>query len=147
MGEQAPPRDAPAAFAAVGMPLLRGPGTIIGLPRQTVGPPPTPRIGTDGQGQGGKHLDRVGGLLAHLDEAPLESGWELPKVGGVSPQECALREGGEARSGMGPARGQERRSPRQLEKGTTNDHDDDLDIAARRHDTARRMGQAAVRGR
>ena len=136
MGDQAAPRDAQAEFEAVVMQLFRGTVAIIGLPRKTVVPPPTTRVGTDGQGQRVNHLDRVGGLPAHLDQATLDRGLELPEVGGLPHKERAIREGGEERAIMRPEIGKEIRIPGQLKKFTANNHGDDLDIAQLGHETA-----------
>ena len=136
MGDQAAPRDAQAKFEAVVMQLFRGTVAIIGLPWKTVVPSPPTRVGTDGQGQRVNHLDRVGGLAAHLDEAPLERGLELTEGGGLPHKERAIRESGEEISIVCPEIGEEIGIPGQLEKFTANQHGDDLDIAQLGHETA-----------
>src|SRR5215510_5085492 len=135
MGDQAAPRNAQATFEAIVMQLFRGTVTIIGLPRTTVVPPATTRVGTDGQGQRVNHLDRVGGMPSHLDHATLDSGLELPEVGGLPHKECAIHEGGKERAIMRPKIGKEIRILGQLEKFPANDHGDDLDIAQLGHET------------
>src|SRR5215510_4964470 len=136
MSNQAAARDAQAEFETIVMQLFRSTVAIIGLPRKAAVSPPTPRVGTDGQRQRVNHLHRVGRMLAPLDEAPLESGLELPEVGGLPHKERAIRESGEERAIMCPEIGEEIRIPGQLEKFTANKHGDDLDIAQLGHETA-----------
>src|SRR5438445_10392968 len=111
MGDQAAPRDAQAEFEAIVMQLFRGTVAIISLPRKTVVPPSTTRVGTDWQGQRVNHLDRVGGMPAPLDHATLDSGLELPEVGSLPYKERAIRQGGEERAIMRPKIGKEIRIP------------------------------------
>jgi hypothetical protein len=74
-------------------------------------------------------------MQAHLDQATLDRGLELPEVGGLPHKERAIREGGKERAIVCPEIGEEIRIPGQLEKFTANDHGDDLDIAQLGHET------------
>jgi hypothetical protein len=75
-------------------------------------------------------------MPAHLDQATLDSGLELPEVGGLPHKERAIREGGEERAIMRPKIGKEIHIPGQLEKFTATNYGDDLDIAQLGHETA-----------
>src|SRR5919109_2504730 len=135
MGNQAAPRDAQAKFEAIVMQLCRGTVTIVGLSRTAAVPPPTPRVGADGQRQRVNHRHRVGRMLAHLDEAPLDRGLELPEIGGLPHKERALRESGEEIAIVRSEIGEEVCITGQLKKFTANQHGDDLDIAQLGHET------------
>src|SRR5262245_12753597 len=136
MGNQAASRDAQTEFEAIVMQLFRGTVAIIGLPRKAAVPPPTTCVGTDGERQRVNHLHGVCSMPAHLDEAPLNSGLELPEVGSLPHKERAIRERGEVRAIVRPEIGEEIHITGQLEKFTANNHGDDLDIAQLGYETA-----------